>query len=331
MAVASAQESQAVVLMYHHFGVNEHPSTNVRLAQFDAHLDYLAQAGYQVWPLTKVVDYLRQQKPFPGRVAAITIDDAYTSVFEQAYPRLRERGWPFTVFVATDGVDQHFKAYMSWQQMRDMQQHGASFENHSASHDYLIRRLPGETTEQWKMRLQTDLNRAQQRITTELGKAPTLFAYPYGEYSEMLTDLVSKMGLVAFGQQSGPVGFSADLRVLPRFPMAERFASLPDFKQKLLSMAFAIRKVQPWSPLVAANTAPRLEVELAKGDARLDQLSCFVSGQGAVAVEWLDRKKRQFVVQAAAALPTGRSRYNCTAPSSQPGRYFWFSHLWIVP
>jgi len=127
MAVASAQESQAVVLMYHHFGVNEHPSTNVRLAQFDAHLDYLAQAGYQVWPLTKVVDYLRQQKPFPGRVAAITIDDAYRSVFEQAYPRLRERGWPFTVFVATDGVDRHFKAYMSWQQMREMQRHRARF------------------------------------------------------------------------------------------------------------------------------------------------------------------------------------------------------------
>ena len=331
MSNVHAEELQAVVLMYHHFGVNEYPSTNVRLEQFDAHLDYLQQAGFQVWPLTKVVEYLRQQKPFPGRVAAITIDDAYRSVYEQAYPRLRERGWPFTVFVASDGVDQHFKAYMNWQQMREMQQHGASFENHSATHDYLIRRRVAETEVQWQTRMQADIGRAQRRIKTELGKTPTLFAYPYGEYDEPLADLVSGMGLVAFGQQSGPVGFSADTRVLPRFPMAERFAALADFRQKVQSLAFPIRAIRPWEPVVTTKQAPRMEIDLAESDARLDQLSCFVSGQGAVAGEWLDRKARRFVVQAPEALPRGRSRYNCTAPSSQPGRYFWFSHLWIVP
>lgn len=328
---AHAEEQQAVLFMYHHFGVNEYPSTNVRLEQFDAHLDYLAQSGYQVWPLAKVVQYLRQQKPFPGRVAAITIDDAYLSVFEQAYPRLRERGWPFTVFVSTDGVDQHFKAYMSWQQMREMQQHGASIENHSATHDYLIRRRAGETEAQWRERMQNDIGRAQQRISAELGTTPTLFAYPYGEYNEALAGLVEKMGLVAFGQQSGPVGLNADLRALPRFPMAERFAGLADFKQKLNSLAFPVTAIRPWEPVVLTKQAPRMEMELGESDARLDQLSCFVSGQGAVAVEWLDRKARRFVVQAPAALPRGRSRYNCTAPSPQPGRYFWFSHLWIVP
>jgi biofilm PGA synthesis lipoprotein PgaB len=330
-AEVNLQESQAVVLMYHHFGVDKHPSTNVRLEQFDAHLQHLKQAAYQVWPLEKVVDYLRAKKPFPGRVAVITIDDAYLSVYEQAYPRLRKLGWPFTVFVATDGVDQHFKAYMSWQQMREMQQHGASFENHSATHDYLIRRLPTETADQWRQRMQADIGRAQQRITTELGKAPTLFAYPYGEYDVALANLVKQMGLVGFGQQSGPVGFSADLRALPRFPMAESFAALPDFKQKLKSLAFPINAIQPWGPVVHTKQAPRMQVELGQSDARLDQLSCFVSGQGAVAVEWLDRKARRFAVQAPVALSRGRSRYNCTAPSSQRGRYFWFSHLWIVP
>jgi len=326
-----AEESQAVVLMYHHFGVDKYPSTNIRLAQFDTHLDYLAQAGYQVWPLAKVVDYVRRQKPFPDRVVAITIDDAYRSVFDEAYPRLRERGWPFTVFVATDGVDQHFQAYMNWQQMREMQQYGASFENHSATHDYLIQRRADETADQWRKRVKDDIAHAQQRIKTELGRAPAFFAYPYGEYNEILAGLVNRMGLVAFGQQSGPVGFSADLRALPRFPMAERFAALADFKQKLQSLAFPVTAIRPWEPVVTTQEAPRMDVELAKSDARLDQLSCFVSGQGAVTVEWLDRKTRHFSVQALAALPYGRSRYNCTAPSSRPGRYFWLSHLWIVP
>lgn len=333
---AQAEESQAVVLMYHHFGVQQYPSTNVQLTQFDAHLDYLSQAGYQVWPLAKVVEYVAARRPFPARVVAITVDDAYQSVYTEAYPRLKERGWPFTVFVSTDGVDRHFKAYMSWEQMREMQAHGASFENHSASHDYLIRRLDNESENQWRARISADIARAQRRIREELGTAPKLFAYPFGEYTTVLADLIAGMGLVAFGQQSGPVGLGADQRAMPRFPMAERFAAIDDFKQKVQSLAFPLEDVQPWEPVLdeqqqGENTAPVMTVRLGDSTARLNQLSCFVSGQGRVEVQWRDRTARYFALQAPQALPHGRSRYNCTAPSDQPGRYFWFSHLWINP
>ncbi|MDT8383513.1 MAG: polysaccharide deacetylase family protein [Gammaproteobacteria bacterium] len=333
---AQAEESQAVVLMYHHFGVQEHPSTNVRLAQFDAHLDYLTEAGYEVWPLTRVVEYVVARRPFPARVVAITIDDAYKSVYTEAYPRLKKRGWPFTVFVATEGVDRGFKAYMNWQQMREMQAHGARFENHSATHDYLVRLLPEETQQQWRARLRADLARAQRRIGEELGETPTLFAYPYGEYNTALAALVREMGLVAFGQQSGPIGLGADSRALPRFPMAEAFAALPDFRQKVQSLAFPLLEVEPWEPQLgrlslAETSAPRLSIRLGESTARLGQLSCFVSGQGRVEVQWRDRAARHFELQAPQALPPGRSRYNCTAPSDQPGRYYWFSHLWLNP
>ena len=346
MNMAHADEYQAVVLMYHHFGVQKHPSTNVRLEQFDAHLDYLEKAGYQVWPLTRVVEYVAAKRPFPARVVAISIDDAYLSVFTEAYPRLKKRGWPFTVFVATEGVDRRFKAYMSWQQMREMQAHGAYFENHSASHDYLIRRLAGEDEEQWLARIRADIKRAQRRIHEELGTAPSLFAYPYGEYNTVLANMVSELGLHAFGQQSGPVGLGADLRAMPRFPMAERFAALKDFKQKVQSLAFPLLDVQPWEPQLKApllenkvlqggvsehQTAPQMTVRLGESAARLNQLSCFVSGQGQVEVQWLDRAARLFLLQAPQILPQGRSRYNCTAPSAQVGRYYWFSHLWITP
>ena len=45
---AEAVENQAIVLMYHHFGDNKHPSTNIRLDQFDAQLEYLEENGFQV-------------------------------------------------------------------------------------------------------------------------------------------------------------------------------------------------------------------------------------------------------------------------------------------
>ncbi len=327
-----ASQNQAVILMYHHFGVDRHPSTNIRLEQFEAHLDHLSQAGYQIWPLAKVADYIRKKQPFPARIVAITIDDAYLSVYTEAYPRLLKKSWPFTVFVATDGVDRRYPSYMTWQQMREMQNNGVTFANHSASHDYLIRKKPGENDQQWEGRITSDIQRAQKRLKIKLGRAPKLFAYPYGEYNTALANIVNKMGYIAFGQHSGPAGINDDTRALPRFPMAEKFAGLNDFKLKINSLALFIEKQTPWEPSVDHNNnPPKLLIKLAsQKDIKLDQLTCFVSGQGRVAVKWLNGQKTQFSVQATAPLPTGRSRYNCTVPSSENGRFYWYSHLWIL-
>ena len=75
----------AVILMYHRFGEDRLPSTNIRLDQFDAHLEKLSSGNYSVWPLAKIVDHLQKDMPLPDRTVAITIDDAYLSVFTEAW------------------------------------------------------------------------------------------------------------------------------------------------------------------------------------------------------------------------------------------------------
>lgn len=104
----------AVVIMYHRFGENAYPSTNIRLAQFEAHLKELTSGPYMVLPLNTVVDALKSGKLLPDRTVAITIDDAYRSVFTQAWPRLRAAGLTFTLFVATEPVTKAFPDYMTW-------------------------------------------------------------------------------------------------------------------------------------------------------------------------------------------------------------------------
>ncbi len=324
-----SQGNSAVIFMYHHFGEPDHPSTNISLDQFEAQLDHLQQAGYQILPLEDIVAALQGGQALPPRAVAITIDDAYRSVYTQAFPRLRARGWPFTVFVATEPVDRGLPAFMTWDQMREMRRFGARFANHSRYHDFLIRRRPGETEAQWSDRVRADLLHAQQRLETELGGAPRLFAYPYGEYDTALAALVRKLGFVAFGQQSGAVGPGSDLRALPRFPMAEAFADLAQFRIKAAALPLPVIEVTPWDP-VTENPRPRMTLRLETSDARLDQLACYASGQGRLPVQWLDREALYLAVQALRPLPVGRSRYNCTAPSSQPGRFYWFSHLWIL-
>jgi hypothetical protein len=71
-------------------------------------------------------------------------------------------------------------------------------------------------------------------------------------------------------------------------------------------------------------------ITLGKGEILLEELACFVSGQGRTSVRWLDEERKRFSVQAREALPEGRSRYNCTAPDKQRN-FYWFSQPWIVP
>lgn len=330
--MADGEEPGAVVLMYHRFGDDRHPSTNIRLEQFEAHLDYLQEQGFNIWPLAQVVRQLESGEPFPGRTVAITIDDAYRSTYEEAFPRLRELGWPYTVFVNSDATDDGLADYMTWEQMREMAQTGATFANHSASHDFLVTRREGESERAWRQRVRSDIERAEQRLRQELGDAvpdsPALHAYPFGEYDNALREMVRDMGFVAFGQQSGPVGPHSDMGALPRFAMAESYGDPDDFHQRVNTRPFPLRAVEPSDPTaVDQRNPPTLQLRLAAGDFPRDRISCF-AGQHGTDINWIDREKGVLEVRAQGNMPEGRSRYNCTAPAGE-GRHYWFSQLWL--
>ena len=105
-AAVSADQSAATIIMYHRFGERDYPSTNVRIEQFEAHIRELQSGPYTVLPLEQIIEAYRVGHELPSHTVAITIDDAYRSVYTEAWPRLRDAKLPFTLFVATDPVDQ---------------------------------------------------------------------------------------------------------------------------------------------------------------------------------------------------------------------------------
>lgn len=322
----------AVVFMYHRFGEGAYPSTNVTLEQFEAQLDYLERENFTVWPLPKLVTHLKQREPIPDKVVAITIDDAYESVFEHAFPMLQKRDMPFTVFVATDPVDEGLAGYMSWKQLRALHDAGVTIANHGASHGYLVRRGPGESDDAWARRVRDDIVQGQARLQEELGEelneSPRLFAYPFGEYDIEMMKMLEQMGYAAFGQHSGPVGVHDDLRALPRFPVNERYAELADFSLKANTLPFPILKATPVDPVVRSRAAPVLELEFGESSARLAALTCYLGGES-MQVERSGEQDRRVKISAEGYLPPGRSRYNCTAPHQSVNRWYWYSHPWI--
>jgi len=330
--LAAEPPTHAVVFMYHRFGESEYPSTSVTVEQFRAHLDYLDSAGFHVWPLGKLVTALKKGYPVPDNTVAISVDDAYESVYTRAYPLLKSHGFPFTVFVSTAAVDRKLPAFMSWGQMREMARHGASYANHSVSHAHLLQRKPGESDANWKLRIRGELTRAQARLHQELGddvnESPRLFAYPYGEYDTALAGLVNEMGYVAFGQESGAIGLPFDPRALPRYPINEHFAEQREFELKANTLALPIASVDPWDPTTTpAAGEPRLRVTLQAADwLRPAALNCYFQGRK-VDLHW-QADGRTFSLTEPDSLPAGRTRYNCTARRSD-GRYAWYSHLFI--
>lgn len=334
-AVAAADGVHATAVMYHRFGESQYAATSVTLEQFEAHLDILAGEDYTVWPLERIVRHLDEERPIPEGTVAITIDDAYRSVYEEAFPRLEEHGFPYTVFVATDPVDDGLSGYMTWDEMREMQAGNATFANHTSTHDYLVRQGSDESDDAYRERLRDDITHARERLEEELGAdgaIPDLFAYPYGEYNTTTAEVVDALGYTAVGQHSGAIGRHSHRLALPRFPMAEAFAAPEDFRQKIDTRALPVTELEPWDPTaVAQENPPRMRATLADSRARLDQLACFAGRQGRIDVEWVDREARVFEVQAPEALPEGRSRYNCTAPAPERGVFYWFSQQWIMP
>ncbi len=315
-----------VVFTYHRFGESAYPSTNITLDQFDAQLDFLEENNYRIIPLSALVKAIHEKQTLPDKTVVLSVDDAYLSIYTEAYPRLKSRGLSITVFVNTDPVDQKLAAYLSWEQMREMKSNGIEFSNHGSSHDNLRLKKIGESHAMWRKRVIKDIEHAQKRLQLELGSdtnsAPKLFSYPYGEFNGDLTQVVSKLGYTAFGQQSGAIGYSSDTNVLPRFPMAEKFSSLKQFSVKAAALPMPINKITPEEPELGIDNPPSLTLHLNQPLV----VSCFLGNGNPLEVVTRDLS---LTVRANKPLTFGRERYNCTAPSLERGRWYWYSHPWF--
>ncbi len=331
-ATESFGTNQIVVLQYHHFGIDTPASTSISPSLFDQHIAYLAENNFHVLDLEEALLSIQQGKPLPSKSVAVTIDDGYRSVYSEVFPRFKKRGWPFTVFVTTESVDEKHSIVMTWDQMREMQKKGVSFSPHSHTHPYMIKRLPEESLSDWKIRMMNDIGINRKRLEEELGSTSKLFAYPYGEYDLETKRLISEMGLIGVGQQSGVIWKYSDFSALPRFPMSGIYAEMNGFKTKVNALPMPVKKVTPESPVIENHwDAPVLQIEFLPADysMNLNSLSCFVSGQGRVEVEWTDKSKTAFSIKAPKKIPLGRSKYNCTARHNSQNRFFWFSRQWI--
>ena len=318
--LAAHAADSAVVLMYHRFGEQAYPSTNVTIEQFEAHLAELKNGGYNVLPLKEIVEALESGKPLPDHAVAITVDDAYRSVYTQAWPRLRAAGFPFTVFVATDAVDGGFPDQMTWDEIKELAAAGVTIGGHTASHLHMVDASPQKVAD--------ELARSNAAFLQHLGAAPDLFAYPYGEVSLAVEAQVKQAGYrIAFGQQSGVLFPGADPLDLPRFALSEDYADPGSFRLRVQALPLPVTDFAPEDPVIHQNP-PAIGFTVAQEVQGLDRLRCYVGDQGGVPIGRLG--PRRIEVRLAEPLRVGRTRLNCTLPAGE-GRYRGFGAMFYLP
>ncbi len=312
----------ASVIMYHRFGEDQYTSTNIRIDQFKEHIQELQNGQYTVLPLNEIVDRLAKGENLPDRTVALTIDDAYSSVYEVAWPMLRAANLPFTVFVAVEGVDKQFPGYMTWDQIRELRDAGVHIGHHTYSHGL----LPLMSSEE----IEANINLASERYQAELGFVPAIFAYPYGEYGNDVKAVIRKIGFkAAFGQQSGVFYSGHDRLELPRFAMSENYGGIGRFRLAANALPLRVKDVTP-SDNVLTRNPPNFGFTIAESYGNLNGLSCFSSNQtgGAVPIEKIGDARIE--LRLATAFKPGRGRINCTLLGPDR-RWRWFGSLFYIP
>ncbi|MFG1498497.1 polysaccharide deacetylase family protein [Saccharospirillum sp. HFRX-1] len=318
-------QSHFNILVYHHVAEDTPASTTVSPATFREHLQYLRDNNHPVIAMQTALDAVRNNEELPDGAVVITFDDAFRNIYSNAFPLLQEFDAPFTIFAATDPIDQGFNDMLSWDQLREMQDWGATIANHSRDHDYMVRHSPRDNA--WRETMAKNIRHAQQRLEAELGdEIPRWFAYPYGEYSEGLKSILQNENFVGFAQHSGGVYSGSDFLALPRFAAAGNYARLETLSTKLNSHPMPIDLASiPDMPTTESQPSMTVRVDDTSDMSRA--LNCFVDSSWQDA-QWID--DQQFSLSAPEPLSTGRHRFNCTAQARSGDFFYWYSQPWLV-
>jgi peptidoglycan/xylan/chitin deacetylase (PgdA/CDA1 family) len=202
------------ILTYHSIDDSGSP-ISLSPATFERHLDWLASGKVRVLPLERL-----RSDPTPGDAVAITFDDALAALADPAWPELRRRGLPATVFAPLERLGQDNawggKAepgiprlpVIDRETLRRLSGEGLAVGSHGLSHRDL-RRLPDQE-------LVRELEASRERLGELTGQRPSVLAYPYGAVDRRVVRAAGRVYAAGVTTDLRPLGRREDPLRLPR-------------------------------------------------------------------------------------------------------------------
>jgi poly-beta-1,6-N-acetyl-D-glucosamine N-deacetylase len=221
------------VLSYHDVkdsvdGDLEREDTTISTKNMSRHFAWLQAHGYHPISVDDLLDAQSGKKPLPPKPILLTFDDGYESFYSRVYPLLKLYQFPAVsalvgswLQVENGGMVQYGlenvprEHFLTTQQIKEMADSGlVEFASHTYNlHQGILANPQGnimpaavtlqynaetklyETQGDYRNRIKQDFIKNNEYIQKVTGKLPRLMVWPYGAYSEIITQLAVETGM----------------------------------------------------------------------------------------------------------------------------------------
>ncbi len=285
---------------------------------FKEHIDLILDANLTFYHPKNFVNEF--DIPKKEKKILLTVDDAFQSFYDNAWPYLKKNQIPFILFVSTEPVGNN--GYMDWDQIKEIESSGFGvIGHHSHSHDYLI-----DKSEEVFL---NDIKTSNLIFKEKLGYVPSLFSYPFGEYSKFMKDYISQNFKIAFGQHSGIIDVNKNKFELPRFPINEKYGEIKRFKSIISYYPLEYKNLEPEEKkLSKENNPPKFKVTFFDNQKNIENINCY-SNEGD---KWMKSNIRlveqELTIEFRESFLPRRGRINCSVNDN--GKWRWFGTQFII-
>ena len=217
---AETSPTRVAIIGYHDFS-EDLPETEMRIktSKFRKQMEAIRQLGLSVISLKDFMDWKKNGREIPENSILITLDDGWKSVYTDAFPILREFGYPFTLYLYKNYVDGGGKA-LTTPMIREMIAAGATVGSHSVSHPYpaTVKREQAKGTELFDAYLRKEIGASKRFLESRFKTPITTYAYPGGFSTAEMPPLLAEFGYqYAFTVQPAKVTRDMPDTQLPRY------------------------------------------------------------------------------------------------------------------
>lgn len=187
---------RVAVLGYHDFSETEAESEmRIRTSKFRTQMESIRDLGLPVISMDDFQAWKRGEKSIADKSIVITIDDGWKSVYTDAFPILKEFGYPFTLFLYKKYIDGGGRA-LTTEMIEEMTKHGATIGSHSVSHSYpaTIKKIRKQGPDAFDKYLRVEMGESKRFLESKFGSRVSTFAYPGGFQTQEMFPLAEEFG-----------------------------------------------------------------------------------------------------------------------------------------
>ncbi|MES2982176.1 MAG: polysaccharide deacetylase family protein [Verrucomicrobiota bacterium] len=223
---------RVAVLGYHDFSETE-PETamRIRTSKFREQLETIRELGLAVIPMSDFIAWKNGEKTIPAKSVVITIDDGWKSVYTDAYPILKEFGYPYTIYLYKDYIDGGGKA-LTTAMVKELIKNGATIGSHSTSHPYpqTVKKHIKRGAKEYDQFLDIEMRDSKRYLEQQFKKNVTTYAYPGGFFTDEMLIKAEQVGYShLFTVQPGKVNRNLPNNILPRYIILGNYDKIFEF------------------------------------------------------------------------------------------------------